>query len=89
MLDLTFILNDFDFCWLSIKPDLVFTFFVRLCIVLHVHVTFYGVFLREENNKSLMRYTHTSVRLNLRYTCTQDREFFRIQRWYSYSFKFM
>ena len=40
MLNLTFILNDFDFYWLSIKPKLVFTYFVRICIVLHVHVTF-------------------------------------------------
>ena len=40
-------------CQLLSKPDLVFTFFVRICIVLHVHATFFVVFSREENNKSL------------------------------------
>ena len=45
---------------------------LSLCVIV-VDFMFIARFFREENNKSLMRYTYTSVRLNLSYT--QDREF--------------
>ena len=58
---------DNNCCYILVMLDL------SLCVIVVDSMSIVRVSSREENNKSQMRYTHTSVRLNLR--DTQDLEF--------------